>query len=127
MAWLLGRRVDLLAFGDQTPLGLGLKLQQTRLTTAFIGVALAAIVVANVGTIGFIGLLAPHAARILVGQNHRKLIILSCLIGACLLVLSDLIGRSLIAPKEIPAGLVIAVIGTPYLLFLMYRSKVKGS
>lgn len=121
-AWQLGRKIDLLAFGDPVSLGLGLKLQRTRMLSAGVGVALAAIAVACIGTVGFIGLLAPHAARMLVGQNQRKFVVLAALLGALMLLLADVIGRVAIAPKEIPAGLVVALIGTPYLLALMYRS-----
>lgn len=121
LAWWLGRRVDLLAFGDPVSLGLGLKLQQTRLAAAAAGVALAAAAAACVGAIGFVGLLAPHAVRLLVGQHHRRSVVLSALTGALLLVAADLVGRSVMAPKEIPAGIVVALLGTPYLLLLMYR------
>jgi ABC-type Fe3+-siderophore transport system permease subunit len=122
LAWLLGRRVDLLAFGDQVSIGLGLKLQRTRLVTAAIGVALAASAVASVGTVGFIGLLAPHAVRLLTGHNHRHSVVLSAIIGALLLVGADMLGKLVLAPKEIPSGIIVALIGTPYLLMLMYRS-----
>ena len=121
-SWYMGRKADLLAFGDLTSLGLGLKLRQTRLIAGASGVALAAIAVAAVGTVGFIGLLAPHAARMLVGQNQRKSVVLAALIGAILLLAADIVGRSVIAPKEVPAGLVVALIGTPYLFMLMYRN-----
>lgn len=122
LAWVLGRRMDLLAFGDITSQGLGLRLRQTRLLAAGIGVALAAIAVAAVGTVGFIGLLAPHAARMLIGQNQKRSVVLTSLIGALLLLIADLVGRTVLAPTEIPAGLVTALIGTPYLLALMVRS-----
>ncbi|WP_231891246.1 iron ABC transporter permease [Paenibacillus swuensis] len=121
-AWRLGRSADLLAFGDHTALGLGLRLTRTRLIAALTGVALAAAVVATVGTVGFIGLLAPHMARMLAGHHQRRLTVLSALLGAVLLVSADLIGRVVIAPKEVPAGLVVALVGTPYLLALMVRS-----
>lgn len=126
LAWWYGRKVDLLAFGDQTALGLGLKLRQTRLIAAFIGVALAAIVVAAVGTIGFVGLLAPHAARMLIGHNHRRLVVLSALLGANLLLVADILGRTAISPKEIPVGLVVALIGAPYIFMLMLRSRARA-
>jgi ferric hydroxamate transport system permease protein len=121
-AWLLGRRWDLLAFGDSVATGLGLKLRQTRLLAAALGVAAAAVAVAYVGTVGFIGLLAPHAARLAAGQNQRRLLVLAPLLGAVFLVLADLIGKTIIAPKEIPSGLVTALVGTPYLLFLLWKS-----
>ncbi|SDD65113.1 iron complex transport system permease protein [Paenibacillus sp. UNCCL117] len=125
IAWWLGRRIDLLAFGDQTSLGLGLKLQRTRLLATVIGVALAATAASSVGSIGFIGLLAPHAVRVLVGQHHRRAVLLSAITGAVLLAAADLIGKTVMAPKEIPAGIVVALLGTPYLLMLMYRSAVR--
>jgi len=124
-AWRLGRRMDLLAFGDQVSLGLGLKLQSTRLIATAIAVLLAAAAASAVGSIGFIGLLAPHAVRLLVGHHHRRAVVLSALIGALLLVAADLIGKTVIAPKEIPSGIIVALLGTPYLLMLMYRSAVR--
>jgi ABC-type Fe3+-siderophore transport system permease subunit len=124
-AWLLGRRVDLLAFGDLVSLGLGLKLQKTRLISAIIGVLVAAIAVACVGTVSFIGLLAPHAVRLFLGQHHQKSVVLSAILGAILLTGADIIGKTILIPKEIPSGIVVAIIGAPYLLFLMYRSTVR--
>lgn len=121
-AWLLGRRWDLLAFGDAVATGLGLRLRRTRLLAAALGVAAAAVAVAYVGTVGFIGLLAPHAARLAAGQNQRRLLVLASLFGAVFLVLADLIGKTAIAPKEIPSGLMTALVGTPYLLFLLWKS-----
>lgn len=125
LAYWLGRRVDLLAFGDQTSLGLGIKLQQTRLITALLGVALAGAAVAAVGTIGFVGLMAPHAARMMAGHSFRRLLPLSVLLGSIVLVAADALGRTVLAPKEIPAGLVTALIGTPYLVFLMLKGRAK--
>ncbi|MCR8844281.1 iron ABC transporter permease [Paenibacillus sp. SC116] len=118
-AWLVGRKLDVLGFGSDVPTGLGINVVRTRLRAALIGVALAAAAVAIVGTIGFIGLIAPHAARLLVGHNHRKLVPFTALIGAALLVLADAVGRSIMPPAEIPSGLVVAIIGAPYFLWLM--------
>nr|WP_232278882.1 iron ABC transporter permease [Paenibacillus sp. 481] len=118
-AWIVGRKLDILAVGNECATGLGVHVVNTRLRGAAIGVALAAAAVATVGTIGFVGLIAPHAARMLIGHHHRKLIPLSALIGALLLVLADAIGRTLMPPSEIPSGLVVAIIGAPYFLWLM--------
>lgn len=85
IAWWLGKRVELLAFDDGVALGLGLHVQRSRLIAAAIGVTLASTVVATVGTIGFVGLLAPHAARLFAGQQHRKMVVLAAIIGAILL------------------------------------------
>ncbi|MDQ0207201.1 iron complex transport system permease protein [Alkalicoccobacillus murimartini] len=122
IAWWQGRKVDLLSFSEESSTGLGLKVKQTRLSVAIIAVLLASIAAANVGAVGFIGLLAPHAARMLVGPHHRQAVILSALIGGLLLAAADWIGVVLLAPKELPAGVVTALIGAPYLLYLMYRS-----
>ncbi|MDP4097035.1 Fe(3+)-hydroxamate ABC transporter permease FhuB [Paenibacillus sp. P96] len=122
LAWWFGRRVDLLAFGDESAAGVGLNVRNTRLYTAVIAVLLASIAASNVGAVGFIGLLAPHAARLLTGTNHRQNMVLAALIGGVLLAGADLLGRIVIVPKELPAGIVTALLGAPYLLFLMWRS-----
>lgn len=123
LAWLIGRRVDILAFGQEGAVGLGVNVEQTRLRAAAIGVALAAAAVSIVGTIGFVGLIAPHAARLLIGHNHRRLMPLAALLGAVLLVLADIVGRNLLPPKEIPSGLIVSLLGAPYFLWLMRSSR----
>ncbi|WP_166243140.1 iron ABC transporter permease [Paenibacillus turpanensis] len=123
LAWAAARRLNLLALSDESAIGLGLHVPRTRLWLAGIGVALAASAVATVGTVGFVGLLAPHAARLLAGPDHRRLVWLSTLLGAALLALADLLGRVVLAPKEIPSGLVVAIIGAFYFLWLMRRRR----
>ncbi|UVI28504.1 iron ABC transporter permease [Paenibacillus spongiae] len=122
IAWYLGRRFDLLAFGDESSTGMGLAVRNTRLASMIVGVLLAAGAVSVVGTVGFLGLIVPHAVRILIGHNTRQSIILSSLFGALLLVLTDAIGRTVLAPIEIPSGMLITLIGAPYFLFLMVRT-----
>jgi len=122
IAWM-GRRLDLLAFQDDSAAGLGLPVRHARLTAAALAVAVSGVAVANVGTIGFVGLIAPHAVRLLVGQHSRRSAVLSALLGGLLLVAADTVGRTLLAPKEIPSGLVVSLLGTPYFLYLMYRSR----
>jgi iron complex transport system permease protein len=122
IAYYLARKFDLLAFGDESSTGLGLPVRGARLWSMIIGVLLAAGAVASVGTIGFLGLMAPHAVRMLIGHHTRRSIVLSGLLGGILLVLADTIGRTVMAPKEIPSGLIIMLIGAPYFLLLMYRS-----
>ncbi|MGM8366832.1 Fe(3+)-hydroxamate ABC transporter permease FhuB [Virgibacillus sp. W0181] len=118
---LLVRRLDVLSFGDDIALGLGLKVSKTKIFAILLGVAMGAASVSVVGTIGFIGLLAPHIARRIVGFEHKKVIIVSLFIGGILLVAADFLGRMVLAPKEIPSGLVVALIGTPYLLYLLRK------
>ena len=122
-AWLLGRKVDLLSFGDESSTGLGLPVRGTRLAVGFLAVLLAAVAAANVGTIGFIGLMAPHAARLVAGVSHRRSLLLSVLMGGVLLVAADWVGRVILEPRDIPSGIVAALLGAPYLLWLMHRSK----
>ncbi|WP_169086028.1 iron ABC transporter permease [Paenibacillus sp. PL91] len=125
IAYYLGRKFDLLAFGDESSAGLGLPVRGARLWSMIIGVLLAAGAVASVGTVGFLGLIAPHAVRMMIGHHTRRSIVLSGLLGGLLLVVADTLGRTVMAPKEIPSGLIIMLIGAPYFLFLMYRSLVK--
>ncbi|MBD2866984.1 iron ABC transporter permease [Paenibacillus arenilitoris] len=122
VAWWLGRRFDLLAFSDDSAIGFGLSVRKTRFAAMTVGVLLSAGAVAVVGTVGFLGLIVPHMIRSLIGHNTRQSIVLSSLLGALLLVLADAIGRTILAPVEIPSGLFITLIGAPYFLFLMFRS-----
>ncbi|MEK3882628.1 Fe(3+)-hydroxamate ABC transporter permease FhuB [Paenibacillus sp. PL2-23] len=126
LGWWLGKRVDLLSFHDSSAQGLGLAVRRTRLLTGLLSVLLASVAASVVGAIGFIGLLAPHAARMLAGPHHRRSMLLGLLFGGTLLVGADWIGRILIAPKEIPSGIVVALLGAPYLLYLMVRSARSG-
>lgn len=122
LAWWLGRKVDLLSFHDESAVGLGLNVRNTRLFVAMIAILLASIAAASVGAIGFIGLLAPHAARVLVGFHHRRVMVISALLGAVLLAAADWIGRIILIPKDIPSGIVTALLGAPYMFFLMFKS-----
>ncbi len=117
------RKLDTLTFGDDVAAGLGLSVRSARVWALLIGVALSTAAVSLVGTIGFIGLVAPHIARRLVGFRHLPLILVSSLLGGLLLVTADFIGRVIIAPQDIPSGLVVALIGTPYLLYLLRKMK----
>ncbi|MFD1739224.1 Fe(3+)-hydroxamate ABC transporter permease FhuB [Bacillus salitolerans] len=122
VSFLLVRKLDVLSFGDDVASGLGLKVSKTKIMAILLGVGMGAASVSIVGTIGFIGLLAPHAARRIVGFEHKRVIIVSLLLGGILLVGADFLGRLVLAPKEIPSGLVVALIGTPYLLYLLRKT-----
>lgn len=119
----LTRSLDALTFGDDVAAGLGLSVKSTRVWALIVGVAISTAGVAIVGTIGFVGLVAPHIARRLVGFRHLPLLVVSGLMGGLLLVTADFVGRILIAPKDIPSGLIVALIGTPYLLYLLRKMK----
>jgi iron complex transport system permease protein len=117
------RELDLLAQDDDTPRLVGVHLERVRLVLLLLAAALAATSVAAVGVVGFLGLVAPHAARALVGSKHVRVIGVSMLLGAVLLGLADTFGRSVIAPAQIPAGLAVALIGAPYFVYLLARSR----
>ncbi|MFD4422788.1 iron ABC transporter permease [Agromyces sp. NPDC058484] len=117
------RELDLLAFDDDTPRVLGVRLGSARLGLLAVSVALTATAVAAVGVIGFVGLVAPHAARALVGSRHALVLPLAALLGALLVCVADTLGRTVIAPAQLPAGLVTAVVGAPYFMWLLWRSR----
>lgn len=114
-------RLDAGGFGDETLVSLGMSPTRMRGGLILVSVLLCAGSVASVGSMGFLGLLAPHAARQLVGPRARHLLPASALIGALTLLAADLVGRLVALPNEIPAGIVAAVIGGPYLIFLLIK------
>lgn len=117
------RELDLLSLDDDTPRVLGVRLEAVRLVALLGSALLAATAVSAVGVIGFVGLVAPHAARALVGGRHTRVIPVAMVLGALVVSLADTIGRSVIAPAQIPAGLLTALIGTPYFVWLLWRSR----
>lgn len=117
------RKLDVLALGDDLAQGLGEPVERTRRMALLFAVALASAAVATGGTIGFVGLIAPHMARRLVGARHALLLPTSAFIGALLVLVADAFGRGAFAPLEIPAGLITAVIGAPYFLYLLMRTR----
>ncbi|WP_342514730.1 iron ABC transporter permease [Sporosarcina sp. FSL K6-1522] len=120
--YYFSRTFDVLLFGDELATGIGLKTQKVRLYMIVLGVALSAISVAIVGTIGFIGLLAPHAARRMVGIKHQHMFPITILLGGILLTVADFLGRYLLAPNDVPAGLLVSLVGAPYLLYLLRKT-----
>lgn len=89
-------------------------------------VILTASAVAGIGVIGFVGLVAPHAARAIVGNRHKLALPTAMLLGALLVCLADTLGRTAIAPAQLPAGLLTAILGAPYFIYLLYRSWQHG-
>ncbi len=117
------RELDLMTLDDDTPRVLGVRLERTRLLALGAAALLTSTAVAAVGVIGFVGLVAPHAARALVGGRHARVLPVAALLGAALVSLADTLGRTVIAPAQVPAGLVTALIGTPYFVWLLWRSR----
>ncbi|MFG3323544.1 iron ABC transporter permease [Streptomyces sp. NPDC048171] len=115
--------IDLIALDQDTPRLLGVRLTRQRLALLAVAALLSAVAVAAAGTIVFVGLVAPHAARALVGRRHLRVIPTAILLGACLVALADLVGRWAIAPGQLGAGITTALIGAPYFLYLLIRSR----
>ncbi|WP_310828818.1 FecCD family ABC transporter permease [Paenibacillus pedocola] len=117
------RVLNLLSLGDQTSAGLGLPVEKERILLLAAAVILSGACVAVSGGIGFVGLIAPHLARRLVGPKHQVLLPACALVGALLLITADTIARWILQPAELPTGIVVAIIGAPYFLYLLARSK----
>ncbi|SHN85404.1 FecCD family ABC transporter permease [Desulfitobacterium chlororespirans] len=113
--------MDVLQLGEETASSLGIKVEKERLLLLFIAVALAASCISVSGGIGFIGLVAPHIARRIVGVRHGYLLPASMLTGGLFLLLADTAGRSLFQSIEVPVGIVISVLAAPYFLYLLHR------
>ncbi len=116
------RHLNALGLGDEVAVGLGSRVERQRGLLIFCSVALAASAVATAGTVGFVAFIAPHIARQLVGPNHGGLLPVSAVAGGAIVVLADLIGRTIFAPIEIPCGIITSIVGAPYFLYLLYRS-----
>lgn len=115
--------LNILNIGEASAISLGLNLRQERKKLLLAAVGLAAAGVSISGGIGFIGLIAPHLTRRLIGYQYQYIIPISALVGALLLLVSDTIGRWIIQPSEIPAGVIVSVIGAPYFLYLLATLK----
>jgi len=121
--WFQSKTLNALSLGDDVAAGLGASVERNRLLMLATAVGISCASVAMAGGIGFIGLVAPHLARRLVGSMYQHFLPVSGLIGMVILVLADTIGRSIFAPNAIPAGIVVAAIGAPYFLYLLTKTK----
>jgi len=119
----LSSALDAFALGEQSAYFLGTNTKKTKLIAFIAATAMVGASVSFVGAIGFIGLVIPHILRSIVGPSHRQLIPLSALAGATLLCLSDLISRTILAPTEVPVGIITALVGTPILFVIILRQK----
>jgi iron complex transport system permease protein len=113
------RELDLMLLGDERAGHLGLSVERFKLVMLAAASLLTAAAVAVAGLIGFVGLMVPHMVRIVLGPDHRRLLPASLVTGAIVLVLADLIARTIIAPIEIPVGIVTAVLGGPFFIWLL--------
>lgn len=123
---LQARPLNALLAGEETAVGLGVNVERFRLQLFVVTSLMVGTVVAISGAIGFVGLMIPHIVRLLVGADHRRVLPITALLGAVYLVLVDLIGRTLIAPSELPVGIVTAAIGGPFFIWLMRQRRAGG-
>ncbi|WP_328622114.1 FecCD family ABC transporter permease [Streptomyces sp. NBC_00354] len=121
VAWLCSNALDGLAFGADTAASLGTGVRHTRMRLLVVTAALTAVAVATVGAIGFVGLIVPHGVRFLVGPLHRLLLPYAALAGAVFLVWTDALARIAFAPREVPVGVITALLGVPLFLIVLRK------
>jgi iron complex transport system permease protein len=127
-ALLVARRLDALGLGDEVARGLGVSVERTRLGLLAVAVALTGVAVSAVGPVGFVAFLAPHLARRLIGTTSSQALLPAAAgCGAVLVLVSDLAGRLLFAPTEVPVGLLTSIIAAPYFLLLLRRANRIGA
>jgi iron complex transport system permease protein len=123
---LQARPLNALLAGEETAVGLGVNVERFRLQLFVVTSLMVGTVVAISGAIGFVGLMIPHIVRLLVGADHRRVLPIAALLGGVYLVLVDLVGRTIIAPSELPVGIVTAAIGGPFFIWLMRQRRAGG-
>lgn len=120
---LYARELNILTMGDEAAQYLGIDVEKLKRILLLISCIIVGSVVSVSGTIGFLGLVAPHIIRLIVGSNNKKVIPYSAILGAILLILADTLGRTLIQPVEIPVGVMTSIIGGPFFIFLLRKQK----
>lgn len=125
LALLCIKPANALQLGDDMAKNLGLRVNGMRILLSGVGAFLAAATVSVVGMIGFVGLVVPHITRLLVGSNHRVMLPTGMVLGACVVLFADTLGRTIAAPMEIPLGIIMAILGGPFFLFLLRRGRKK--
>lgn len=121
-ALLCAGKCNILMLEDKTVRGLGINVDRVRLLISFVAVLLASISTAIVGSIAFMGLIVPHIARLIIGSQHKSLVPFSMILGAFLLLLTDTLGRTIAAPYEISASILMSVFGGPFFILLLRKS-----
>lgn len=119
--FFISPRLNAISFGEQDAAGIGIHVSRTRVTAFSIAALMTSIAVSLSGLIGFVGLVVPHAVRLLSGPDHRRLLPLSAISGAAFLVVADTVARTVVAPAQLPVGVITAMIGGPFFLFLLIK------
>ncbi|MDQ3327837.1 MAG: iron ABC transporter permease [Chloroflexota bacterium] len=122
-AWTMARALDAFAVGEEGAANLGIGVERAKLLTIGIAALLTALAVSISGLVAFVGLIVPHGVRLMVGPSHRLLIPSCALAGGAFLVLVDLLGRTIVAPGEVPVGLLTSLLGAPFFLWLLRRTR----
>jgi len=122
ITFLLARQLNILSRGDLQASALGVSVKPLRISLFLLASLLTAIAVTQAGSVGFVGLIVPHMLRLISGSDHRLLIPASVLLGGSLLLISDTIARTIIAPQQLPVGVITAFIGVPFFLVLLSRN-----
>lgn len=125
-AFSLGGKLNILALGDEVAIGLGLKVERVRFLLIATAALLAASAVSVAGLLGFVGLIAPHIMRMMMGSDNRFLLPASALFGALMVVSCDTIGRLVLDPSELPVGIIMALMGPPFFLWLLRRHRYES-
>lgn len=123
LAFALARRYDLLSLGERNARHLGVNVERLRLVSIVLVALLTGVAVAFTGIIAFVGLVVPHIIRMVIGPAHRGLILASAVGGGALLVLADLLTRTLVAGAELPIGMLTSLVGGPFFFWLLYRQR----
>jgi len=126
MALLCGRDLNVISLGSDTATSLGMRVKTKRFLLLSVAAVLAGAAVSFAGLIGFVGLVIPHAARFIIGNDNKVVIPFSILLGGIFVALSDVLSRTLFAPYELPVGLLLAFVGCPFFMFLILKNKRKN-
>jgi len=126
LIWRKSHVLDLMQLEEATTAGLGVNLKKERRMLLLCCVGLVSACVSVTGSIGFVGLIAPHIARNLVGIHYKYVIPVSGLVGTAMIVVGDLIGKTVFAPAELSVGIVISIIGVPYFIYLLFKTRKSG-
>lgn len=126
-ALIMTPKLNILAMDEETAISLGLNVEVTRIILIIISSLLAASAVSVAGLLGFVGIIAPHISRLLVGSDYKYLTIASILVGASLVTICDTVGRLILRPMEIPVGIIMSLLGGPFFLYLLRRMKKDAS
>jgi iron complex transport system permease protein len=121
--FIFARPLNVMQLDEEQAQQLGINVERTKIILLAAATLITAVAVCFVGTIGFVGIIVPHIVRLIWGPDHRLLLPLSAISGAILLILADTASRTLMAPTEIPVGVITAFIGAPFFLFLLRRTK----